>query len=325
VDCAPLVVAQEMGLFAKHGLNVELRKAQSWDQAVVRLAAGDLEAAHMLITIPLQWALGPGGAANPLVYAAALSGHGNAITVSNALWRDGVRDAANLKDLLSRHVGRSLPPQFAVVHPRSTHEYVLRLWLEAAGLEIGRDVALRYVPPHEMVHALREGTIDGFCAGEPWNQRAAHSKLGYIVTTSCDVLPPLNEKVLAVRASWHRENTAAHASLIRAVREAAGWLADPGHLAGAADMVAGKHYVNTPREPVLAALSGKLQAGGGRVLQPEGFLRMSGPDVNRPDPATARFYLEQMVRFGHVSADKAAATKVEEICLEGFYDGVVRA
>src|SRR5690606_5712656 len=131
------------------------------------------------------------------------------------------RDATTLGEYLETRAANpansASPPErprralnFAVVHPRSTHEYVLRLWLAGAGLEIGRDIALRYVPPHEMVHALREGAIDGFCAGEPWNQRAVSSKLGYIAATSCDVLPPMNEKVLAVRAAWHRDHADVH-------------------------------------------------------------------------------------------------------------------
>ncbi len=325
VDCAPLLVAKERGFFAKHGLNVELRKAQSWDQALARLAAGELEAAHMLVTAPLQWALlSAKGPADHLVYAVSLSDHGNAITVSNALWRAGVRDAATLRDRLASAGAAAVPrtPQFAVVHPRSTHEYLLRLWLDRAGLEVGRDVALRYVPPHEMVHALREGAIDGFCAGEPWNQRAASSKLAYIAATSCDVLPPMNEKVLAVRAGWHRGQREVHAALVRAVRDAAAWLADPDHLEETADMVAGKRYVNTARAPVLGALSGRIEAGGGRVLRPEGFLRMSGGEVNRPNPSHARFYLDQMVRHGHAQAGKLEAFAVEDICLEGFYEGV---
>ena len=161
-DCAPLVVAKEKGFFARHGLEVELLKAQAWDQILARLISGDLDAAHTLLTIPLQWALGLGGKKDPLIYAVALSQHGNAITLSNALWRAGVRDALTLKAYLANHKFDQ-PLQFAVVYPRSTHEYILRLWLQRGGLEVGRDVILRYVPPPEMVHQLREGGIDGFC------------------------------------------------------------------------------------------------------------------------------------------------------------------
>ncbi len=317
-DCAPLVVAQEQGFFARHGLKVELCKAQSWDQILDRLVSGQLDAAHLLLTLPLQWALTAAGRVSPVVYAVALSQHGNAITLSNALWRAGVRDAATLKaHLAARGSGR--PLKLAVVHPRSTHEYLLRLWLERGGLQPGRDVQFAYGAPPAMVHQLRSGDIDGYCVGEPWNQRAVTSKLGYIVATSCDVLPPMNEKVLAVRAGWHRRHPETHAALIRAVLAAADWLAAPQHLERAADLTAGKHYVNTPRAALRAAFFGVLEAGGGRLLRPEGFLRFGGPGANYPDLNHARFYLEQMWRAGHILPEEAQALDLESICLHEFY------
>ena len=317
-DCAPLVVAKEKGFFGRHGLEVELLKAQTWDQIISRLTSGDLDAAHMLVTIPLQWALGLSGHKDPMVYAVALSQHGNAITLSNELWREGVRDALTLKTYLASRKSEK-PLQFAVVYPRSTHEYVLRLWLQRGGLELGKDVALRYVAPPEMVHQLREGGIDGFCVGEPWNQRAVNSKLGYIVATSCDLLPPMNEKVLAMRAAWHRDHVNVHAALIQSILEAADWLGDPVNRENAVDLVAGKRYVNTSREPIRAALFGEIQAGGKRILKPNGFLRFCGEGANYPDPNHARFYLEQMWRSGHIDPVEAQSVDLESICLDGFY------
>ena len=317
-DCTPLVVAKEHGFFARQGLEVELLKAQSWEQILSRLTSGDLDAAHMLSTIPLQWALGLSGRGHPLAYAVALSQHGNAITLSNALWRAGVRDAASLKaHLESRPPAR--PLRLAVVHPRSTHEYVLRLWLQRGGLEVDRDISLHYVAPPVMVNQLRMGEIDGFCVGEPWNQRAVTSKLGYIVATSCDLLPPMNEKVLAVRLDWHREHPDLHAALLRAVWEAADWLGDSMNRESVVDLVAGKRYVNTSRGPVRSALFGELQAGGGRVLRPQGFLRFCGDGANYPDPNHARFYLEQMWRSGHINPSEAQSLDLDSICLHAFY------
>jgi ABC-type nitrate/sulfonate/bicarbonate transport system substrate-binding protein len=324
VDGAPLIIAKEKGFFERQGLGVDLRKAQSWDQAVSWLASGEVDAAHMLVTAPIQWALGPRGGADPFAYAVSLSSHGNAITLSNGLWRAGARDPEGLRAHLAS-VGKGKPPRFAVVHPRSTHEYLLRLWLARANLEAGRDVVLDYVPPHEMVHALREGRVDGFCAGEPWNQRAASSKLGYIAATSCDVLPPMSEKVLAVRTGWHRENGAIHAALLRAVLEAGDWLAERANLDETVAIVSGKRYVNTALAPVRAALSGSIHAGGGRVLAPPGFLRFSGHGSNYPDPNHARFYLERMWRAGHVSGAQAHDLEVGAICLDGFYRDTVES
>jgi ABC-type nitrate/sulfonate/bicarbonate transport system substrate-binding protein len=318
VDSAPLVIALEKGFFAKQGLTVELFKSQTWDQMLTRLVSGEVDAAHMLLTVPLQWALTSRGRADPLAYAVSLSHHGNAITLSNEMWRSGVRDGLTLKEYAAkRPAGR--PLQLAVVYPRSTHEYLLRLWVESGDLKIGEDVILRYVAPPVMVHQLREGEIDGFCVGEPWNQRAVNSKLGYIAATSCELVLPMNEKVLAVRSAWNRENVETHAALIRAIVEAGAWLEDPANLEEAVEQVSGKRYVNTSPTPVRAALSGVLQGGGHRVLMPPGFLRFGGAGTNFPDLNHARFYLERMWRAGHVSGNQIQNLDLRSICLGDFY------
>lgn len=316
VDCASLVVAQEKGCFARRGLDVELNKVQSWNQVIERLVRGEFEAAHMLLTMPLKWALERGGAES-VVYAYAISQHGNAITVSNKLWRSGARDAAGIASYVRAHPGD--PLRLAVVHPHSTHEYMVRLWLEQAGVNTDREITWRYVPPPQMVHELRVGGIDGFAVGEPWGQRAALSKLGYIVATSRDILPAMNEKVLGVREQWHHAHIDEHAALLAALWEAAAWLSDPDNLEEAAAMVAGKRYVNTLPGSVRAALAGTLHAGGHRILHPQEFLRFSGDGANYPDPNHARFYLERMWRAGHVSGAQAQALDLKSVCLEDFY------
>lgn len=320
VDCAPLVVAQEKGFFVRHGLEVELNKVQSWNQVLERLVREEFEAAHMLLTMPLKWALDRGGS-ELVTYAFAISQHGNAITVSNKLWRAGARDAASIAGYLRTRP--DAPLRMAVVHPHSTHEYMVRLWMEQAGVDTEHEIAWRYVPPPQMVNELREGGIDGFAVGEPWGQRAAASKLGYIVASSRDILPAMNEKVLGVRARWHREHPDLHAAVLRALWEAADWLSRPENLDEAAAMVAGKRYVNTLHGAVRAALAGELHAGGHRVLKPEGFLRFAGHGANYPDPNHARFYLERMWRAGHVSGAQMQALDLQAVCLDDFYRKVL--
>ena len=48
IDCAPLVMAQELGLFAKYDLNVELQRQPGWATIRDKILYGDLEAAHAL-------------------------------------------------------------------------------------------------------------------------------------------------------------------------------------------------------------------------------------------------------------------------------------
>ncbi len=321
-DCAPLVVAQELGLFAKHGLSVDLRKANGWDQLMTRLAAGEVDAAHMLITLVLAHNAMPSGWNSPFSYAACMSQHGNGITLSNALWRAGVRDAVGLSQYLEANPEKVL--RLGVVHPRSTHEYLLRHWLARGKLKPGPRIEFVHIPPPEMVRRLRTADIDGFCVGEPWNQRAVTSKLGYLVALSTDLLPPMNEKVLAVRQKWHAANMESHAALIRAILEAAEWLVDAEHRDQAVEWIASKRYVNSTREPIRAALSGQLVAGGGRILSSPGFLRFSGEGANYPDRNHARYYAQRIYEEGHLGVDDLERLDFDAICLEEFFRETIR-
>jgi two-component system, oxyanion-binding sensor len=320
-DCAPLVVAQELGLFARYGLQVELKKANGWDQMVSRLATGEIDAAHMLITLVLAHNSSPSGWQQPFNYACCLCQHGNGITLSNALWREGIRNALDLAAHLEKNPQQRL--RFGVVHPRSTHEYLLRNWLGRGGLKPDNRIELVHVPPPEMVRRLRTSEIDGYCVGEPWNQRAVSSKLGYLVALSTDLLPPMNEKVLAVRQQWHQEHRNTHATLVSCILEAAEWLADTDHRDQAVEWIASKRYVNSTKEPIKAALSGELLAGGGRILRSPGFLRFSGEGANYPEGNHARYYAQRMWEEGHLGAQDFQRLDIDTLCLEDFFRSVV--
>ena len=83
------------------------------------------------------------------------------------------RTGAALKALIDERAraGRE-PLRFAVVHPHSGHNYELRYWLAACGVDPTRDIEIVIVPPPFMADALGAGRIDGYCVGEPWNSAA---------------------------------------------------------------------------------------------------------------------------------------------------------
>jgi len=314
-DCAPLVVARQKGFFALEGLDVELRKIQAWPMLLQRLQDGTVDGAHMLATLPVLAAAGAAGIDAPLCTAWTLSSCGNAITLSNRLCRDGISDGSHLKSWLDDHPTEIV--RLGIVMPRSTQELTLREWLQRGGLEIGSRIELVVCPPQEMARRLREGLIDGFCSGEPWNQRATSSKLGGIVALGDTLLPDLPEKVLAVRTAWHRREPNAHAALLRALDAASVWLSQPANLEEASRMLADKYYVNT-QEPLLrAALSRRLQAGWKRELHSEGFLRFTG--MNAPRQAGFRNLLERLVWWGHLPPS-ALDADLSQVCLESFHE-----
>ncbi len=209
-DAAPLIVAREKGMFRRHGLSVQLSREASWASIRDKVALGMLDAAQMLAPMPIAASLGLGPLAVPTVAPMTLDLNGNAITVSAGLfagmaaaepgWSERrPRRATALARLLARGHRR---PVLAVVHPFSTHNYQLRCWLAEGGVDPERDVDLVVIPPDQMVERLEQGSIDGFCVGEPWNQVAVRCGVGCLVITSHEIWPGATEKVLGVTASW---------------------------------------------------------------------------------------------------------------------------
>jgi ABC-type nitrate/sulfonate/bicarbonate transport system substrate-binding protein len=273
--------------------------------------------------MPLQFALAAPRGDAPVTYAFTLSRNGNGVTLSNALWNDGVRDAAGLSKWLAERPGR--PLRLGVVYPRGTQEYFLRSWLARGGLALGDRISLTIIAPQEMVGRLRKGEIDGFCAGEPWSRRASASKLGRLVAESGGLLPGLGEKVLGVRSAWHRSNSLAHSRLIRALTQASAWFADPGNRTEAVEILASKRYVNTPKTVVEGALrDGAVRDGAERSSMEANTLmkRFQGAGADSPSQDHARWYLEQMVRWGHVDVTAGPDLDLSSLCLEGFYQSV---
>ncbi len=314
VDCALLAVAQEQGFFARQHVDVELRKAQSWGQVRDKLQTRELDAAHLLLTMPLQAALASPGAP-PILYAFTLSRNGNGIILANALWNDGVRDGAGLAGWMARNPKRLV--RLGVVFPRGTQEYLLRSWLARGGLALADRITLSIIAPQEMVGRLRKAEIDGFCAGEPWSRRAAASKLGRLVAESGALLPGLGEKVLGVRADWHRGHSLEHARIIRALAQASEWMADPAHFDAAVDIVASKRYVNTPRSVVEGALKdaqARLAATSQSVLS-----QFMEGGLHAPSHSHARWYLDQMALWGHAQPTSTGSLDLSSLCLEAFH------
>lgn len=314
VDCAPLVIAKEVGFFDKEGVDVKLGKLQSWMQLLDRLQQGELDGAHLLATLPVLAAAGAAGIQEPVATAWVISSPANAITLSNRLCRDGAVSGEALAAWLDAHPGEHL--NFGIVMERSTQELTLREWLQGGRLEIGSRISLQVCPPQEMARRMREGVLDGFCSGEPWNQRTTTSKLGGIVALGDQVMGGHPEKVLAVRRRWHEANTVEHRAVLLAMSAASRWLEDPANLDEATRILADKHYVNTQATLVRSALERDLHAGWGRRVSSSGFLRFTG--VNEPLPDEFRPLLERLVWWGHLPST-ALEADLRGICLTSFH------
>src|SRR6267143_1389175 len=133
ITCAtPIIMAEPMGFYKKHGLNVQVLKASSW--AMIRDISinGETDATHMLSPMPLAISLGVGSQSVPYVIPAVENINGQAITL--AAKHKGLKTAADMKGF-----------KFGVPFDYSMHNFLLRYFLAEGGVDPDRDVQMRAV------------------------------------------------------------------------------------------------------------------------------------------------------------------------------------
>jgi NitT/TauT family transport system ATP-binding protein len=185
-----------------------------------------------------------------------------------------------------------------MVYPFSCHNYELRYWLAASGIDPDHEVQLVVIPPPLLVDALREGQIDGFCVGEPWNSLAVEAGVGTIVNSTSQIWRLSPEKVLGCRADWARQHPQQVAGMIRAIYRAAQWCDQPENHGALASMLAKPRYIGAPVDVLQRALGCKLRfaANTELVVVPEFFI-MHGQLANFPWASHALWFYSQMVRW----------------------------
>ena len=304
-DAAPLAVAAHLGLFAHHGLRVELRREIGWATIREKIIYGELDAAHA--PAPMLWStqLGLGCPPSDVLTALVLSLHGNALTLSRALWDTGARDAASLLAHARDRRARQ-PLTFGIVFPFSSHHLLLRNWLLSAGINPERDVRIVVVPPAQMFRNLAAGTIDGYCAGEPWNTLAVREGAGWCPAWSAAQSPGHVEKVLLVTQRFAEKNAADHAALVAALAAACAWCDEPRHREPLAELLAGAAYLNLPARVIAPALLGRFDCGHGRVEHVPDFHVFHAGNANVPSAAKAAALQRDLGAAGLLSAAAAA-------------------
>jgi len=323
VDCAPLVVARDLGFAEAEGLELDLVRETSWANIRDRIVLGHFDAAHMLAPMPLAARLGLGHLTAPILAPWVLNHGGNSIAISTALHDAGgawgaVDDPAGAGRVLARLVAERAergdePLTFASVHPFSCHDQQLRHWFAAAGLDPDSDLRIVVVPPSYMVDAMAEGGVDGACVGAPWPSLSVEAGVGRILLTTGAIWPATPEKVLGVREVFAERRPEALAALLRALDRAGAWIEDPANRADLAARLARPEIVGVPEALVMRALAGVLRAGrDGAPVSVPGFLRFHGAGphgaINRPRVADGLWLAAQMLRWGQVrDRDRAFA------------------
>lgn len=307
IDCAPLVLAQELGLFAKYDLSVELHRQPGWATVRDKILYGDLDAAHALAVMPFATTLGLGSIRSECVTGLVLNLHGNAITLSRDLRQRGVRDAKTLRAEIERQRG-SKTFTFGVVFQWSSHNFLLRSWLAAGGIDPDKDVRIVVVPPAAMFMNLKAGNLDGYCVGEPWNSVAVGSGEGWCPTVSAQLAPGHAEKVLMVRRDFAETHASEHLRLIAALIEACAFCEKPENREQVIETLSRPAYVNASPELLRRSLAGPFRFGGDRNETVPSFHRFSGDDANEPSINKAQWILEHLLRLGVIQDRTAIRT-----------------
>jgi ABC-type nitrate/sulfonate/bicarbonate transport system substrate-binding protein len=307
IDSAPLVMAQELGLFAKHELNVQLLRQPGWATIRDKILYGDLDAAHALAVMPFAATLGLGSIRDECVTGLVLNLHGNAITLSHELRQRGVHDARTLRAEIERCRGHKTFT-FGVVFQWSSHNFLLRSWLASGGIDPDKDVHIVVVPPPAMFMNLKAGNLDGFCVGEPWNSIAVESGEGWCPTVSAHIAPGHPEKVLMVRRDFTETHAAEHLRLIAALLEACAFCEKADSRQQISETLARPAYLNAPVEILRRSLSGSFDFGSQRTESVPDFHRFAGDDTNEPSINKAQWILEHLLRLGAIQDRTAIRT-----------------
>lgn len=293
VDAAPFLVAEAFGIFDRVGLDVVLTREVGWATIREKVAFGELEAAHALCTLPFVATLGLGSRPVPCVSGLITSRGGNAIVLSEELRTRGVRNQQTLKlDVENRKAFRKY--KFATVYPFSTHTFHLREWLEAAAIDPDTDVDLVTLPPSQMCRNLAAGTIDGFCAGEPWPSLAIADKIGWSPVASVDLSPGHPEKVLMVRERFAMEREEDHLALIAALIEACSICEDFTQRPVIAELLSNRRRVNCSAALIEECLSPTFNYGLGRIEAKPDYIRFHSEGSNHPLAADADWILKRL-------------------------------
>jgi len=289
-DCAPLVMASVLGFDEKHGLRFQLSRELSWTGMRERLLGGELDAAQVLLGLLVGLQMGIGARPRQMAVLMNLNQNGQGVTLARTLAQQG---------LAAR--GRRL--RLAHTFPTGNHAMFLYYWLATQGIDPLADCDMVTVPPNQMAASLAAGHIDGFCAGEPWGQRAVREGLGALAASSDTIWPDHPGKVLGTSADFAAAHPNTCRAMVAALLETARWL-DAARLnrEAAAEVLSSPGYVNADRALLQACLAGRGSEPG-QVRGHNGLRFFGGGEATFPWLSDAMWFLTQQRRWGLLRAD----------------------
>lgn len=313
-DCASVVVASVMEFDKKYGIKIVPSKEASWAAVRDKLVNGELDAAHVLYGLVYGVQMGIGGPKKDMAVLMNLNHNGQAITLSNQLKDKGAIDGPKLKALIEREKREYT---FAQTFPTGTHAMWIYYWLAAQGIHPFNDVKSIVVPPPQMVANMRVGNMDGFCVGEPWNNRAIYDKIGFTVETTQGIWKDHPEKTLGTTLEFVQKNPNTARAVTAAILDASKYIDVMANRTKVAEIIADKSYVNCPVDVIDQRLAGRYDNGIGRQWNDPDYMKFYDEGyVNFPFLSDGMWFLTQHRRWGLLKEDPdylAVAQKVNQV------------
>ena len=306
ITCAtPIIMAEPMGFYSKHGLNAKVKRAAGW--AMVRDWAinKDVDAAHMLSPMPLAITLGAGSPPVPFYMPAVENINGQAITLANK--HKAVKTAADMKGF-----------RFCVPFDFSMHNYLLRYYLAEGGVHPDKDVQIRVVPPPEMVANLKAGNVDGYLAPDPFNQRAVYENVGFLFKLSKDIWDRHPCCAFAISQEFAKQHPNTFLALFRAIVDATHYASKSENRKEIAKAIAPRNYLNQPVIVLEQVLTGTYADGLGAIKKEPNRIDFDP----YPYHSMAIWILTQMKRWGHLKGNVNYQSVAEQVYLAADCDKV---
>jgi len=330
-DCAPIIIAKELFYFEDEGLYVTVEAQSNWKVLLDRVISGELDGAHMLAGQPLAATIGFGTKAH-IITPFSMDLNGNGITLANSIWEEMKEinpslekepierplKADLLKPIVQRMKAEGTPMKMGMVFPVSTHNYELRYWLAAGGISPGfytatdttgtkdADVLLSVTPPPQMPATLAQGTIQGYCVGEPWNQQAVIKGIGVAAITDYEIWKDNPEKVFGITAEFAEKNPKTVIAITKALIRAGKWLdASPENRVKACEILSKPEYVGADKQIIANSMTGTWEYYQGDKRPLPDFNVFFRYYATYPYYSDAVWYLTQMRRWGQITEAKS--------------------
>jgi nitrate/nitrite transport system substrate-binding protein len=308
ITCAtPLIYGEQLGSYAKEGLEVSLQKIAGIALIRDKMINGELDVSQQVMPVALTMTVGLGGNTQSIKVLTILNQNGNSLVLANKHKTN--RDPKNWRGFT-----------FAVPFEQSHQSLQLRNYLAAHGLDPDKDVTYRIVPPTEYVSSLRVGSIDGFFGGEPGGQRAVFEGAGFIHLISKEIWDGHPCCSVTAAESWIRQNPNTFMAFYRAIVAASLHVSDKSNRAGMAKVLAQPQYLNAPEIVVDQVLTGRYADGLGNIKSDEGRVDYQP----FPHYAAAVWLMTQLRRWNMLKEDIDYKKLAQQVMLATDAERIMR-